>query len=267
MPMTPAEDPWTTGNAYEPYMGRWSRLVAREFLAWLAAPANARWLDIGCGTGALTATVLADTAPTLVCSVDASAAYVAFARRKVSRARATFAAADARALPLCEASMDVIVSGLVLNFVPDPGLAVAEMARVVRAGGTVAVYVWDYMGEMQLIRRFWDAAAWLDDRARALDEGRRFPLCQPPALEALFRAVGLHRVESRAIDVPTRFRDFADYWTPFLGGQGPAPGYVASLSESQRARLRDRLQSELPTASDGSIELGARAWAVRGTFG
>jgi SAM-dependent methyltransferase len=263
--MTPVDEAWIAGDAYEPYIGRWSRLVAREFLTWLAAPTNARWLDIGCGTGALTATVLAATAPTLICGVDASASYVAVARRRVSDVRATFAAADARRLPLRSASADVIVSGLVLNFVPDPDVAVAEMARVVRAGGTAAVYVWDYAGEMQLLRRFWTVAASLDARARALDEGRRFPLCRPPALEALFRAAGLSRVESCAIDVPTKFRDFADYWTPFLGGQGPAPGYVASLSESQRARLRDRLRSELPVASDGSIELWARAWAVRGT--
>jgi len=151
--------------------------------------------------------------------------------------------------------------------VPEPGLAIAEMARTVRGGGTVAVYVWGYAGEIQLLRRFWDVAVSLDARAGALDEGRRFPLCRPPALEALFRAAGLSRVESRAIDVPTRFRDFADYWTPFLGGQGPAPSYVASLSESQREHLRDRLRSELPVASDGSVELSARAWAVRGTLG
>ncbi|HWR50747.1 MAG TPA: methyltransferase domain-containing protein [Bryobacteraceae bacterium] len=262
--MTPAEDAWIAGDAYEPFIGRWSRLVAREFLAWLAAPPNICWLDIGCGTGALTAAILADTAPALVCGVDASPSYVAHARNVLSDRRAAFAAADARWLPLRSASADVIVSGLVLNFVPDAGLAVAELARVVRAGGTVAVYVWDYAGDMQMLRRFWDAAASQDDRARALDEGERFPLCHPRALEALFEAAGLRQVESRAIDVPTHFRDFEDYWTPFLGGQGPAPGYVASLSESRRVQLRERLRSELPPGSDGSIELQARAWAVRG---
>lgn len=262
--MTRKGEAWTVGDAYESYIGRWSRLVAREFLAWLGAPAGARWVDVGCGTGALTAAVLATAAPSAVCSVDASASYLAFARRTLPGARVALAAADARSLPLRAASADVVVSGLVLNFVPDPGRAVAEMARVARAGGTVAVYLWDYAGEMQVIRRFWDVAGALDPGALALDEGRRFPLCSPTAMEALCREAGLGGVESRAIDVPARFQGFADFWTPFLGGQGPAPGYVASLGESQRARLRDRLRAELPVDADGAITLVARAWAARG---
>ncbi|HEU4995308.1 MAG TPA: methyltransferase domain-containing protein, partial [Gemmatimonadaceae bacterium] len=166
-------------------------------------------------------------------------------------------------LPLPAASADVVVSGLVLNFVPQPELALAEMARIVRPAGTVAIYVWDYAGEMQLIRRFWDAAAELDPQSATLDEGRRFPVCNPRALEALFRDAGFGQVESRAIDVATRFRNFEDYWTPFLGGQGPAPGYAMSLREARRERLRERLRDQLPTAPDGSIDLIARAWAVR----
>jgi SAM-dependent methyltransferase len=262
--MTIPDEVWSAGNAYEPYVGRWSRLVAREFLEWLAAPADARWLDVGCGTGALTATILDTTAPAHVCSVDRSLGYAAFARRNVSEPRVTFAVADARMLPLPSASADFIVSGLVLNFVPEPEFATAEMARVVRPGGTVALYVWDYAGEMQLIRHFWNAAATLDARAIALDEGRRFPVCQPLGLEELLRAAGLERVESRPIDVPTHFRDFSDYWLPFLGDQGPAPGYAKSLNKNQQAQLRDQLRAQLPTAPDGSIQLVARAWAVRG---
>lgn len=255
-------DVWASGNAYEPYVGRWSRLVAREFLEWLGVPPGARWLDVGCGTGALTETILANTAPARAEGVDASPAYVEFARRQVPAAR--FTVGDARALPLATGSVDVAVSGLALNFVPEPATAVAELARVTRAGGTVAVYVWDYAGEMQLMRRFWDAAVALDPAAAALDEGRRFPICDPAALEALFRGAGLQRVESRAIDVPTRFRDFDDYWTPFLGAQGPAPGYAMSLGEERRAALRERIRATLPIAGDGSIALIARAWAVRG---
>ena len=265
--MAATGETWIAGDAYESYMGRWSRPVARAFITWLDAPAQARWVDVGCGTGALTAAVLAAVAPSLVCSLDASAPYVAFARRKVGDARASFAAADARSLPLVDGCADAVVSGLVLNFVPDPDRALAEMARVTRAGGTVAVYVWDYADGMQVLRRFWDVATSLDPGARPLDEGQRFPLCHLPALEARFRAAGLHGVAGRAIDVPASFNDFADYWTPFLGGQGPAPGYVASLGDSQRARLRDRLRAELPVDANGGIHLGARAWAVRGTRG
>lgn len=265
--MTADGDTWAAGRAYEPYIGRWSRLVAREFLAWLAAPAAARWIDVGCGTGALTATIAAQAAPQHACGIDGSVPYATFARDNLRDPRVAFLAADARRLPVRSASADAVVSALALNFIPQPDLAVAEMTRVARPGGTVALYVWDYAGEMQVIRQFWQAAAALDPGAAALDEGRRFPVCRPEALRALFTTAGLERVESRAIDVRARFRDFADYWTPFTGGQGPAPGYAMSLSEERRTRLRDRLRAQLPTARDGSIELLARAWAVRGTRG
>jgi SAM-dependent methyltransferase len=175
-----------------------------------------------------------------------------------------FAIADAQALAEQTASYDAVVAGLVLNFVPRPALMVAEMARVARPGGVVAVYVWDYAGEMQLIRHFWNAAVALDPAARALDEGQRFPICHPDRLAELFRQAGLGAVETRAIDVPTRFRDFDDYWSPFLGGQGPAPSYAMSLSEERRTALRERIRVGLPVSADGAIPLIARAWAVRG---
>ena len=151
-----------------------------------------------------------------------------------------------------------------LNFVPQPSRAVAEMQRLARVGGTVAAYVWDYAHQMQLMRSFWDAAVALDPAASMLDEGQRFPICQPEPLMQLFRTEGLREVEVRLIDIPTVFRDFDDYWSPFLGGQGPAPGYTMSLSEEQRRALRERLRATLPMAADGSIHLIARAWAVRG---
>jgi hypothetical protein len=138
------------------------------------------------------------------------------------------------------------------------------MRRSVRPGGTVAVYVWDYAGEMQLMRHFWDAAAALNPAAGALDEGSRFPICKQEALRTLFAQAGLAGIQERAIDLPTVFRDFDDYWSPFLGGQGPAPGYCVSLPETEREALRQRLRAELPTAPDGSIHLMARAFAVRG---
>ena len=258
-------DVWASGEAYEPYVGRWSRLVAREFLAWLAAAPGARWLDVGCGTGALTEEILGAASPTHVQAVDASLSYVLFARSRLRDRRAAFLVADARSLPHPARSIDAVVSGLALNFVPQPDVALAEMARAARTGGVVAAYVWDYAGRMQLMRYFWDAAVALDPRASELDEARRFPICRPAALEALFRGARLQAVESRAVDVPTRFRDFDDYWRPFLGGQGPAPGYAMGLGEERRIALRERLRAALPVAADGSIDLVARAWAVRGT--
>jgi hypothetical protein len=137
-----------------------------------------------------------------------------------------------------------------------------EQSNERRDQGTVGAYVWDYAGQMQLMRQFWDAAGALDPRARELDEGVRFPLCRP--LQALFTGAGLADVQVRPIDVRTRFRDFDDYWTPFLGGQAPAPAYAMSLSEDQRTELREYLRARLPYDGDGSIPLTARAWAVRG---
>jgi len=258
---------WENAESLERYVGRWSRLVAREFVAWLQVPPGSRWLDVGCGSGALTETVLADAGPESIEGVDTSEAFVAYAASRVTDPRASFAVADAQALDRPDAAYDAVASSLVLNFLPDPARGAAEMRRVARSGGVVAGYVWDYAGEMQLMRRFWDAAAELDPAAADLDEGRRMAGCNPADLEALFSGAGLEEVETRVIDVPTVFADFDDYWSPFEGGQGPAPGYCVSLPPDRRAALRERLRETLPAAADGSISLVARAWAVRGTSG
>ena len=255
---------WGSGAAYEPYVGRWSRLVAREFLTWLAMPPSARWLDVGCGTGALSQTILAQAAPAAVHGIDPSEGYLTLAREQVRDPRVHFEVGDARQLPVPTAAYDVVVSGLVLNFIPDLKAGMAEMVRVTKLDGTVATYVWDYAGKMELMRYFWDAAVALKPEARERDEGRRFPICQPEPLYNLFGAAGLHEIDVRAIDVPTHFRDFEDYWSPFLGGQFPAPDYAMSLSEEDRAALRERLRATLPFSDDGTIRLIARAWAVRG---
>ena len=256
---------WGAGELYEPYVGRWSRKIALAFCAWLQPEPGGRWLDVGSGTGALTESIADNARPARLMSVDPSWAYLTYARSRTADRSVSFSAGDALALPLGTGSQDYVVSGLVLNFVADPARAVAEMRRVTRAGGTVAAYVWDYAERMQLMRYFWDAAVTLDPAAARLDEGPRFPICRPDQLEACFRAAQLSDVCSRGIEVPTVFASFDDYWSPFLGGQGPAPGYAMSLSEDSRALLRERLRAALPTGTDGSISLVARAWAVRGT--
>jgi SAM-dependent methyltransferase len=259
-----AGEVWAVGAAYESYVGRWSRLVAREFLAWLEAPRGGGWLEVGCGTGALSREIVEAADPGEFLGIDSSADFVAHARTRVTDPRARFEVGDARALAVRDGAFDAAVSGLVLNFVPEPARMVAEMARATRPGGTVALYVWDYAGGMELMRAFWDAARRLDPRAAALDEGVRFPICAPEPLRSLLRQAGLAEVETRAITVATRFRDFDDYWSPFLGGQGPAPAYATSLPAERRAALRDAIRAGLPTAPDGSIALAARAWAIRG---
>lgn len=285
MSETTRHDAWAAGDNYDAYMGRWSRLVAPRFLDWLGAPRADReaadlsrsvnpldnlgggdWLEVGCGTGALAAAILARGNPRSLLGIDPSAGFVATARKNLPDPRASFEVGDAQALAVPAASKDAIVSGLVLNFVPDRARALAEMKRVARPGACVGFYVWDYPGGgMQMMRAFWRAATTLDPNAAELNEDRRFPFCTPDGLTALARAAGLANVECEAIEVPTVFKDFADYWRPFTLGTGPAPGYCASLAPESRERLRQRLEQSLPRGADGAISLQARAWAVRAT--
>jgi len=256
---------WASGAAYEPFIGRWSRLVAREFVRWLDLPAGKRWLEVGCGTGALTHALTEMAAPATVLAADRSAAYVAHARAQAGVAGPVrFLAADAAQVPVGSGVADAVVSGLLLNFLPLPAAGVAEMVRLARVGGTVAAYVWDYMGRMELLRLFWDTAVELDSAAAPLDEGHRFPVCAPRELAQLWQDAGLIDVQASGLEVVTRFRDFEDYWRPFLGGQGPAPAYVASLDGERQAALREGLRARVPVGPDRQIHLRARAWAVRG---
>ncbi|GAB2620015.1 methyltransferase [Paractinoplanes abujensis] len=256
-------DVWEVGDSYEAYVGRWSRLVAAGFVRWLEIPAGRRWLDAGCGTGALTSAVLATAAVEAsgprVTGVDPSQSFL-----RLTPAAATPVAGDAAALPFRDARFDVVVSGLALNFVPHPERAVAEFARVARPGAVVASYVWDYTTGMQMMRHFWDAAAEVVPAAADRDEGPRFPICHEPALRAAWSEAGLTEVTTEAIEVPTVFAGFDDFWEPFLGGQGAAPAYLATLGADERAAIRERLRSRLPTEADGTIPLTATAWAVRG---
>lgn len=265
MARQPVLDTWQRGEPYEAYVGRWSRRVAPAFLEWLGVPGARDWLDVGCGTGALSAAILDHCAPASVTGVEPSAGFLARARANLGEL-AVLLQGTGNAIPMAAASADVIVSGLVLNFIPDPAAALVEMKRVARPGALIGAYVWDYAGGMELMRHFWSAAAELDPAAQALDEGVRFPLCRPEALRDLFAGAGLARVATTALDVPTPFAGFDAYWQPFLGGQGPAPAYAMSLDEPARDRLRERIRARLPAGADGSIALTARAWAVRGTL-
>jgi SAM-dependent methyltransferase len=195
--------------------------VAVEFLQWLAVDAGAVWLDVGCGTGALSDSILDRGEPRVVHGIDPSTGYTAFARKQHAGRPFDACVGSATVLPYTDRSFDVVVSGLVLNFIPDPAAAIAEMRRVARPGAAIAAYVWDYAGRMQLMRTFWDAAVDLDESARPLDEGVRFPICNPASLGELFSDARLGEVTTVEIDVPTVFRDFDDYWQPFLRGQAP----------------------------------------------
>ena len=288
--MAESRDRWTSGDAYQRFMGRWSPYLAELFVPWLEIEPGLAWLDVGCGTGALSRTILALAQPKKVVGVDPSEAFVGFARqladsggsqRRVAsephlRAKQSpppntqdsplveFRLGSVQDLTVEDTSFDVAVAGLVLNFVPDPAAALAEMKRALRPGGLVGAYVWDYADGMRMLRIFWDAAIALDPAAVMLDEGVRFPLCHPDRLAELFNAAGLHEVQTRAFEFTMKFPDFSDYWLPFTGVQGPAPGYLAKLSSEQKLELEKEVQNRLPINLDGSIQLAARAWAVKG---
>ena len=262
--MTNASDKWMAGDAYEAYMGRWSRPLAQAFVEWLHPKPSVHWLEVGCGTGALTSVICDLCEPASVVACDPSGPFLEHARNHLADARTSFVMAGAESLPMREGGFDVVVSGLVLNFLPDLGESMASIRERLRPGGTVAAYVWDYAQGMEFLRCFWDEAVALDPRAASLDEGRRFPLCRPEALVSLFQAAGLAQVETGRLEIPTNFSDFDDYWAPFLRGTGPAPSYVGSLDPQGRELLRERLKVRLHRDRDRRIPLRASAWAVRG---
>jgi trans-aconitate methyltransferase len=264
--MTPeTADRWNSGDAYEAYMGRWSRLVARAFLEWIRPNPQVQWLDVGCGTGALTSVICELCTPTSVIACDPSASFIEHARAKIPDERASFVVAGADALPKRVGGFDMVVSGLVLNFLPKPERALAASLERLRPGGTLAAYVWDYAEGMQLLTTFWEEAVAVDPAAPEADERTRFPLCSAAALEALFKETGLERVQLCALEVPTVFATFEDYWAPFVRGTGPAPSYIATLTIAQRDALKERLRRRLVAGGDGTLRLQARALAVRGT--
>ena len=264
MATTSRHDAWSAGDSYERYMGRWSRLVAAHFLDWLAAPADAAWLDLGCGTGALTQTILAKGEPRSIVALDQSADFVAHARAATSdeHVRMRFEVGDAQKIPLDDASVDVVASALVINFVPDRVQALREMKRVAKPGGLVSFYVWDYPGGgVGFMSAFWKAAIALDPKAAELGEGRRFPFCNPDGLKALTVEAGWPAATVAPIEIAARFGSFEDLWQPFTLGAGPAPGYCVSLPEDKRAALKQRLMDDVGGA--GPVSFPARAWALK----
>jgi ubiquinone/menaquinone biosynthesis C-methylase UbiE len=257
------EDSWQSGDPYEYFMGRWSSLVAGQFVDWLSPRSGSRWADVGCGSGALSAAIINRHNPAAVIAVDHSEGFVRTAQQRLGR-RASCKIGNALSLPLDDAAVDLAVSGLVLNFITEPEKALAEMRRITRRGGTVGVYIWDYAGRMEFLNHFWDVVVELDAAASQFHEGRRFPDANAEQLMKRFHLAGLSKIEAAPLEIVTRFRDFDDYWIPFLGGQGPAPTYVSKLDGPEQSRLREALAKRLPYNDDGSVLLTARAWAAKG---
>jgi len=234
-------------------------------LEWLAAPPGGSWLDVGCGTGALTRLIIEKYMPNEITGIDQSAGFIAHVQNSIIDPRAHFKVGLAQSLDVDSNSIDTVVSGLVINFVPQPGEAILEMLRVTKPGGRIGIFVWDYAAGMKMLRYFWDAALEVDPGAVEHDEGLRFPICREGQLEAAARAAGLKQVEAAPIGVETVFQNFDDYWQPFLGKVGAPPSYLAALEPEASQRIADRLREMLPYDEQGTIRLPARAWTVKGT--
>lgn len=252
-------------GGYERFMGRWSARLARELIRFAAIPDDARVLDVGCGTGSFTEAVLSTLPRATAVGVDPSATFVELASRRFPETRARFETGDATRLTFPDASFGAAVAMLVLNFVPDPGRAVAEMRRVTRPGGRVAASVWDYGGEMTMLRTFWDTAVALDPAAGARHE-ERMPLCHRGELEELWRGSGLDGVREEGLVIEMPFSTFGDFWSPFLAGVGPAGSYAAALSSEAREALKRRLLRDVwDDRPEQPRRLTGRAWVVVGT--
>lgn len=255
-------DAWSAGQSYDHYMGRWSRMVAAEFLGWLDPPADADWLEVGCGTGALTSAIVQRCSPASILATDASEDFLRHARESIDTPAVRFQSAVAQDLPADDDSVDVVTSALVLNFVPDRRAGLMEMQRVLRPGGVLSFYVWDYPGGgIGFIDSFWKAARSLDPKAAELDEGTRFPFCTADGLVELCAEAGMAEPEIAPIEIATEFPDFESFWHPFTLGAGPAPGYCMSLPGDRREALKSRLAKTL--GQDGAVRLTAKAWAMK----
>jgi SAM-dependent methyltransferase len=220
-----------------------------------------RALDVGCGPGALTGELAAVLGADHVAAIDPSEPFAAACAARHPGVRVEVGAAEA--LPFPDGAFDAALAQLVVNFMADAGAGVREMRRVTRAGGTVAAAVWDYAGEMTILRRFWDAAVALDPAAAARDEGRSMPYCTPEALGALWTAAGLDDVAVEPVVVSAGYEGFEDLWAPLERGVAPSGAYAASLAPAPRAALKAAFRERLG-AGDAPFRLTARAWVATG---
>jgi SAM-dependent methyltransferase/predicted enzyme related to lactoylglutathione lyase len=247
--------------AYDAHVGRYGPELAQELLAFAGVVDGDRVLDVGCGTGLLTAEMAAVVGGERVCAVDPSEPFVDACRRRVPAADVRLAAAED--LPFADAGFDRVLSQLVVNFMVDARAGVREMRRVTRPGGTVAACVWDYGGEMTLLRTFWEAAAALDDAAAPLAEATSMPHCERDSLVPLWAEAGLEDIRSTELRPSVRYAGFDELWAPLTTGVAPSGAYTVSLDEEHREALRQELFRRLGSPA-GPFVLSARAWAVAG---
>lgn len=251
---------FSNAEAYENYMGRWSRLFARRFADFVGLADGDRLLDVGCGTGSLTYTLAASAPRSEIVGIDPSSAFVEYARSHTSDPRLSFDVGNALSLPYPDASFDKCLCLLVLQFIPDVGRAIEEMRRVLRHGGSAAACVWD-KDVMEMHSVFWEPAAELEPGVK---RGSGAPYTSGQ-LAALWKQSGFTNVEEIALEMPLEFASFDDFWAPHLGGQGPSGSYLVSLPPEKQIALRALVRDKiLGSGPDRPFSLKARAWAVRG---
>ncbi len=250
---------------YERFMGRWSRLIAPAFLTFTGIPGQGRILDVGSGTGSLAFEIGKRFPQARILAIDPSEEYISYAKtNNPFPDRITFRVDDAQKLNLGNASFDSALSMLAFNFIPDPSKALLELGRVTKPGGRIAAAVWDYGDGMRMLRTFWDAAVSVDEQAQSADE-KHMPLCREGELRALCKQAGLEDVREQSIEIGMRFQTFADFWEPFLLGQGPAGAFTRRLASSALETLRHNVRRRLNWfAEETPLDLPARAWAVCG---
>ena len=248
-------------EAYDRLVGRYSHELARAVIDAAGVRPGARALDVGCGPGALTSELAAVLGADRVAAVDPSPPFVEACRQRVPGV--SVEAASAEALPFDDAAFDHALCQLVVNFMTDAPAGVREMQRVTRPGGTVSAAVWDYAGEMTLLRRFWDAVVALDPAAEERDEGRRMAFCSAEELGDLWSTVGLAEVVVSAAVVSAGYDDFEDLWAPLELGVAPSGAYVAALAPERRAALKEEFRRRLGVG-DAPFRLTARAWLATG---
>lgn len=259
-----ADQLFTDGAAYERLMGRWSRVVGQAFLDWVDVPKQLRWLDSGCGNGAFTEELIARCAPAIVTAIDPSEEQLAYARNRPGAKTAEFRIGDAQKLPFEDDSFDAAIMALVISFLPEPAKAAAELARVVRSGGWVATYMWDFLGGGSPTYPINQAIKSLG-RDPALPPNPMISGCK--AMQELWESAGLLSVETKVIRIPVVYSDFNDFWNSNTVPVGPQGKLIESMSATEKERLRTCLPGHLPIASDGRIVYEAFANAVKGRVG
>jgi trans-aconitate methyltransferase len=260
-----ANESWDDTAGYELYVGRWSRQLSADFIQWLRPKPGSTWLEIGCGTGALTSAILHGAKPAHVVAIDKSAAYLQQAQKELASANVTFVTGDVESVAPTK-RFDMISSGLVLNFLPHPAQSLRRLMHNLNPGGQLSSFVWDYAGHYQPMRYFWDAAGQIFETAAQYDAGIKFQICNPERLTSLFKSLGLTEIEVTNIERIATFDGFDDYWEPIAAAQGSVTEFMNTLSSGQKADLKETVRKRLPIAANGEIKLVLNALAIKGSL-